>query len=332
MPPSTRKASKGGPSKGGPSKGDQKSLKLDSEAIGIIQALTETLAVQRARAIDLFREWDDDSDGLISCAEFRRALPMLGVKVNVADVDALFKSFDVDGSGEISYEEMHKMLREKMIHYRGIDIDKTLKPGAMGKIIAEAKNKIALRGGVLTCDLSQIGQSLRGRDLEGADIVQALTEALAVQHGRVIDLFREWDDDSNGLISRFEFCRALPMLGVKVDIADADAVFKSFDVDSSGEISFEELQGKLRESLLSSKGIDINDTLKPGAMGKILSEAKNKIALRGGVLTEGMSTALGSAKLQTGDGAQPIPEQICNALATNMARVIDLFREWDDDS
>ena len=35
--------------------------------------------------------------------EFRRVLPMLGLKVDVAAVDALYAIFDADGSGKMRY-------------------------------------------------------------------------------------------------------------------------------------------------------------------------------------------------------------------------------------
>ena len=33
---------------------------------------------------------------------------------------------------------------------------------------------------------------------------------------RVIDLFREWDEDGDGTVSKKEFRKALPMLGIQV--------------------------------------------------------------------------------------------------------------------
>ena len=41
----------------------------------------------------------------------------------------------------------------------------------------------------------------------------ALRDALARSSTRVLDLFREWDDDGNGKISRKEFARAIRALG-----------------------------------------------------------------------------------------------------------------------
>ena len=48
----------------------------------------------------------------MSRAEFGRALPDLGLNdCTEEDVDALFDAFDEDGEGEISFRELHRMLR-----------------------------------------------------------------------------------------------------------------------------------------------------------------------------------------------------------------------------
>ena len=47
-------------------------------------------------------------------------------------------------------------------------------------------------------------------------LISELREALARDAVRVIDLFREWDDDGSGEISKREFREAMPRLGLEV--------------------------------------------------------------------------------------------------------------------
>lgn len=87
--------------------------------------------------------------------------------------------------------------------------------------------------------LSATGQAMRALDdtddpMDDVTLVKQLTEALASHLARVIDLFREIDHDANGQVSKLEFRRALPMLGVKVERAVAEQLFDSFDEDMSG--------------------------------------------------------------------------------------------------
>ena len=84
----------------------------DAEIGSSIQRLRDKLAAQSARVLDLFRKWDIDGDGRVTKDEFARALPDLGMSnCTTADIDALFDAFDEDGEGEISFRELHRMLR-----------------------------------------------------------------------------------------------------------------------------------------------------------------------------------------------------------------------------
>ena len=49
--------------------------------------------------MDLFREWDTDGSGIITAAEFERALTALGLDAPKGAVIALFDEFDADGDG-----------------------------------------------------------------------------------------------------------------------------------------------------------------------------------------------------------------------------------------
>lgn len=67
----------------------------------------------------------------------------------------------------------------------------------------------------------------------GKPPMEQLRSILSVSFGRVLDLFRSWDDDDSQTVSKLEFRRALPVLGLIVDRSDADALFDEFDVDGS---------------------------------------------------------------------------------------------------
>jgi len=77
------------------------------------EQLRGALAKNAGRVIDLFREWDTDGDGKVSKKEFRRAMPMLGFDVPVADIDKLFDANDPDGSGEMDFKELKQMLKSR---------------------------------------------------------------------------------------------------------------------------------------------------------------------------------------------------------------------------
>ena len=71
---------------------------------------------------------------------------------------------------------------------------------------------------------------------------------------RVIDLFREWDDDDNGLISRDEFHKAMRELKFDATPDDIDKVFDEWDPDGSGALELKELILLLRRNSPAKDG------------------------------------------------------------------------------
>ena len=72
-----------------------------TEAISI-DVLRAALFKNLSRAVDLFRSLDENSDGYVTKAEFRKALPLLGAFPEapeaLASMDALFESIDIDSN------------------------------------------------------------------------------------------------------------------------------------------------------------------------------------------------------------------------------------------
>ena len=84
-----------------------------------------------------------------------------------------------------------------------------------------------------------------------------LAALLARNLARVIDIFRAWDTDEDGQLSKAEFSQGLASLQMGVGAADIDALFAHFDPDGSGALDFRELRSVLRDSA-PSRGGDAN--------------------------------------------------------------------------
>ena len=131
-----------------------------------------------------------------------------------------------------------------------------------------------------------------------------IRDALSKNAVRVIDLFHEWDDDSSGSISKKEFCKALPMLGLEVAKKEIEALFDSWDPDGSGLLELDEMQKQLKR-----RDVEIDAALKPGAAGEIVLESKNKTALRTGKIDKNDSNMLQGLDLDENSGV-PFGEQV----------------------
>merc|ERR1712216_263754 len=73
-----------------------------------------------------------------------------------------------------------------------------------------------------------------------------LAQALRTHATRVLDLFRDWDDDGNGEISRKEFHKAMPALGLEVPKKAIDELFNEWDSSGDGSVGYKELTKILR--------------------------------------------------------------------------------------
>ena len=61
----------------------------------------------------LFRVFDKDGNGYISAAELRHVMTNLGEKLTDEEVDEMIREADIDGDGQVNYEEFVAMMTSK---------------------------------------------------------------------------------------------------------------------------------------------------------------------------------------------------------------------------
>jgi calmodulin len=59
---------------------------------------------------EAFKVFDKDGNGFISSAELRHVMTNLGEKLTDEEVDEMIREADVDGDGQINYDEFVKMM------------------------------------------------------------------------------------------------------------------------------------------------------------------------------------------------------------------------------
>ena len=62
---------------------------------------------------EAFRVFDKDGNGSISKAELRHVLTNLGENLTEAEVDEMISVADIDGDGQVNYEEFFNMMTSK---------------------------------------------------------------------------------------------------------------------------------------------------------------------------------------------------------------------------
>ena len=71
---------------------------------------------------------------------------------------------------------------------------------------------------------------------ESRPLGEQLKEALSSQALRVMDLFRDWDENGDGQISKAEFRQAMPLLGYDLPPEEIDKVFNEYDPGTPASI------------------------------------------------------------------------------------------------
>ncbi|KAL0481091.1 calmodulin [Acrasis kona] len=61
---------------------------------------------------EAFRVFDRDNDGVISAAELRHVMTTLGEKLSEEEAEELIKEADINGDGQINYEEFTKVMMQ----------------------------------------------------------------------------------------------------------------------------------------------------------------------------------------------------------------------------
>ena len=62
---------------------------------------------------EFFSVFDKDGNGYISAAELRHVMTNLGEKLTDEEVDEMIREADIDGDGQVNYEEFVAMMTSK---------------------------------------------------------------------------------------------------------------------------------------------------------------------------------------------------------------------------
>ena len=212
--------------------------------------LRDELASQWSTVRHQLQKWDADQNGVIDRSEWCLALPvalrMVG-QISMEDCGRLFDYLDADRSGTLEYAELHRYLRAGA----GVKLDARLREGAV------AFDKFVDQKHSIRTKAKEGGSNVLGNlNLDGADgetVIEALSKALAGKLGRVVDLFREWDEDGSGAVDYREFGKAMKELGVANTALEQKALFDALDEDGEGELEYREIANKLKRARKKKK-------------------------------------------------------------------------------
>jgi Ca2+-binding EF-hand superfamily protein len=213
-------------------------------------SLKDALLRSSSRVVDLFRAWDEDSSGTVDKKEFHKAVRSLGFDIEQVHTDAVFDALDEDKSGALEYKELNVMLRKDA----AVDATKAKLKRMEGKQADRSRGAKVTRKNLdsnyVSARVSALPPMVK-LDAAAGPIKEQLANLLQEQSVRLIDLFREWDDDGNGALDKKEMRAAIAALGYDAPRKEIDAFFDEIDDDANGWIEF----GELKEALKVRKNL-----------------------------------------------------------------------------
>merc|ERR1719204_2705515 len=206
-----------------------------------------------------FRKWDSDGDGHISRLELRQVMSSF----SESEVDTVFALGDMDKSGGIDYQEFISLLV----------------PGAsqtVNKLSSQFKTVADIKAAFKRLDANGDGQICRDElrsgmklgdadldvvfalgDLDGdgeislGEFIRVMSPLTATALARfrntftaiedVVSAFRIIDSNNGGALSKVELEAGMNSFGKKFTQLEIDSVFSLADVNSDGEINYDEL-------------------------------------------------------------------------------------------
>lgn len=190
------------------------------------------------------RRFDENHDGLITVSELVEGLRKMGIFLSAREKQALMNKLDLNRDGEISQEELFKVLNS---------------------------SSTTLSSKALTTSIDHVIKSLA----DGANSFPSMRDY--ARH-----LIRQFDRDGDGIITFQELCEGLVKLNFLISNQEKQALMKKLDMDRDGQITEKEMYRVLssvevpRNPKLTSTSQTVETTLR-----KILSGADDINDLRG---------------------------------------------------
>lgn len=168
--------------------------------------------------VKLFRFFDADGSGTVNAAEFQSALERLGCTFSPPEIRALFHKYNPSGSGKLAYEELSSIFAVKG---------------------AGTTTQFASAREVPFAILDKIKKELLKKGLTGVRNLNLI--------------FQRTDMNKSGGLDRQEFEWGLRENGHQLSGLDLDRLFKYFDKNHDGTITYEEFMRAIRGDLTQTR-------------------------------------------------------------------------------
>ena len=227
-----------------------------------------------------FREFDLDKNGYVGAAEISHILASLGEKVTDDEVDEMILMADLDGDGQVSFDEFYKLISGFSGPPAPVSTNIGAPPGMMGAAAAGVAGGFGGLGGPAAPPppvggtpmqdlesfqrmhnlddgaLKLVYKKFLEADKDGTGLVDINAFCSLLQVGRnefVERLFAMFDNDRSGLIDLKEFIIGLSNVSQTGRDQKVKFAFQIFDLDGSGYIDNDELRKIVKATNMASE-------------------------------------------------------------------------------
>ena len=235
-----------------------------------------TNADQKRHLQAVFHTFDADGSGYVTQIEFTEAMQTFSMFGN--DVDRLFQKYDVNQDGRLSIAELAGMLYNNPAAMRfSMDTGRSARgssismassmassnkstssnsermgvgPDTIGENASEREDRLALENleqrqrnthvspGSMMGGHSQMLILLEQNLRDKAESLSNFSSSDSVKQRKLAEMFKRYDTNGNGTLSRAEFRAAL--MAMHFPTQDSDIMFDSYDADGNGALSYDE--------------------------------------------------------------------------------------------
>ena len=221
---------------------------------------------------EAFREFDPDKNGYVGAAEIAHILQSMGEKATDDEVDEMILMADLDGDGQVSFEEFFKLISS----FQGMPPPPNMPGGGggmqqmggafgagaappPGNPVQDMESFQKMHG--LDNDaLKNVYKQFLAVDTDKSGLVDIneFCRLLRVERSQFVErLFGMFDTDKSGTIDLKEFVVGLSNVGTAAREDKVKFAFQVFDLDGSGTIDADELKKIVKATnMASTKQLD----------------------------------------------------------------------------
>ncbi|CAL1171743.1 unnamed protein product [Cladocopium goreaui] len=189
-----------------------------------ILALLQHLKDSNIRVFALFRQHDQDGNGVWSAADLRNALQSAGYKIRDDDVETLMEMMDSDRNGFIDVKELARALHR-----------------------AELRSSPSGQDAVIEVEFMDALQ-----EITATAALVAIYERLELNKLRTAEFLELFDRNSDAYLTPAELQRGLQQIGYEISQQELDALVFLLDVDRVGMLSVKEFEHRVKKAALEA--------------------------------------------------------------------------------